>query len=37
MFLWAKLVIGYMKGNMLFKRDEFLEAASSFPRELNEM
>ncbi|KAL7897605.1 hypothetical protein HDV64DRAFT_285923 [Trichoderma sp. TUCIM 5745] len=37
MFLWAKLVIGYMKGNMLFKRDEFLEAASSFPRELNEI
>ncbi|EHK45148.1 hypothetical protein TRIATDRAFT_198926 [Trichoderma atroviride IMI 206040] len=37
MFLWARLVIEYMKGNMFYNRDEFLEAAHSFPRELSEI
>ncbi|KAK1246773.1 hypothetical protein MKX08_000575 [Trichoderma sp. CBMAI-0020] len=37
MFLWAKLVIEYMKGNMFYNRNEFLEAANSFPQELSEI
>ncbi|UKZ62120.1 uncharacterized protein TrAtP1_003380 [Trichoderma atroviride] len=37
MFLWAKLVIEYMKGNMFYNRNEFLEAANSFPQELGEI
>ncbi|KAM0251696.1 hypothetical protein ACHAQJ_008066 [Trichoderma viride] len=37
MFLWAKLVVGYINQNLFYRRDEILKAATSFPRELSEM
>ncbi|KKO99583.1 hypothetical protein THAR02_08317 [Trichoderma harzianum] len=36
MFLWAKLVMEYMKKNLFYHRDEILKAAVSLPRELGE-
>lgn len=37
MFLWAKLIIVYMESNLFYTRNEFLQAAGSFPRELKDM
>ncbi|PKK46107.1 hypothetical protein CI102_10510 [Trichoderma harzianum] len=36
MFLWAKLVMEYLKKNLFYHRDEILKAAVSLPRELGE-
>ncbi|KAL7942168.1 hypothetical protein V8C42DRAFT_332740 [Trichoderma barbatum] len=37
MFLWAKLVMDYMKKNLLYSWDEILEATSTLPRKLSEL
>ncbi|KAL7801430.1 hypothetical protein V8C43DRAFT_312589 [Trichoderma afarasin] len=36
MFLWAKLVMGYINKNLFYHRDEILKAAISLPRELGQ-
>lgn len=37
MFLWARLVLGYISKNMFYKKDEILTAVQTLPRELGDL
>ncbi|KAL6906930.1 hypothetical protein GGI43DRAFT_396167 [Trichoderma evansii] len=37
MFLWAKLIIGYMENGLFYTRSEIFQAAGGFPRELSKV
>jgi hypothetical protein len=37
MFLWARLVIGYISKNMFYTKHEILTALQTLPRELSDL
>lgn len=37
MFLWARLVLGYISKNMFYTKDEILSAVQELPRELSDL